>query len=139
MGLWDEAVFLPMAARLPSTMQEYTNVSLADQEANRMKISNEEINRLMALMPSERGGQQRRGSTETTATDYGNAEAATIDISHRAQEIQQVKKAISQLPDVRADRVSVLKAQVESGTYNVSGEDIADLMIRRTLADNTAI
>ena len=37
------------------------------------------------------------------------------------------------------ERVQALKAQIDNGTYHVSGEDIADLIIRRALADNTAI
>ena len=62
-----------------------------------------------------------------------------VDVSPSAQEVQQIKRLVNQLPDVREDRVRALKAQVENGTYHVSGEDIADLMIRRTLADNSLL
>jgi flagellar biosynthesis anti-sigma factor FlgM len=65
--------------------------------------------------------------------------AANVEISDRAQEVQRITQLIKDLPDVREDRVQELKAQVENGTYNVSSEDIADLIIRRALADNTAL
>ena|ERR1051326_2162634 len=106
-----------------------------------MKISIEEVNRLLAFTPTERSGNRNSAVTSSRAqseTSEGRP-AATVEISTSAQEIQQVKRMVNQLPDVREDRVRALKAQVESGTYHVSGEDIADLIIRRALADNTAI
>ena len=40
--------------------------------------------------------------------------------------------------DDREDRVADLKARIEAGNYNPSGADIADAMIRRTIADRLA-
>lgn len=40
--------------------------------------------------------------------------------------------------DDREDRVADLKARIEAGAYNPSGEDIADAMIRRSIADRIA-
>ena len=48
--------------------------------------------------------------------------------------IKQVTKAVIELPD-REDRIAEVKAQIEAGTYNPSGDEIADAMIRRTIAD----
>jgi negative regulator of flagellin synthesis FlgM len=105
-----------------------------------MKISVEEVSRLLAVAPSERG--TRTSSAVVTSaqseTSIGR-EAAFVEVSASAQEVQQIKRLVNQLPDVREDRVRALKAQIESGTYHVSGEDIADLMIRRTLADNSLL
>jgi flagellar biosynthesis anti-sigma factor FlgM len=69
------------------------------------------------------------------ASSTHTAPAATVTLSPQAQEINHVKAAVSQLPDVRADLVASLKAQVESGTYRVSSEDIADMIMRRSDAD----
>ncbi len=106
-----------------------------------MKISIEEVSRLLAFTPAERiGGNSSTISVSRQA--YGASEsqqAASVEVSSTAQEVQQIKKMVNQLPDVREDRVQALKAQIENGTYHVSGEDIADLIIRRTLADNTAL
>ena len=41
---------------------------------------------------------------------------------------------INSMPD-REDFVAEMKAKIESGQYNPTGEEIADAMIRRTLAD----
>lgn len=64
------------------------------------------------------------------ASNAHSAPAATVSLSPQAQEINHVKVAVSQLPDVRADLVASLKAQVEAGTYRVSSEDIADAILR---------
>ena len=106
-----------------------------------MKISLEEVHRLLAFTPTERGSNRTAvvaSSLSPRQVSQGGP-AATVDISSNAQEIQQIKGLVNQLPDVREDRVRALKAQVESGSYHVSGEDIADLIIRRALADNTAL
>lgn len=51
------------------------------------------------------------------------------------QTVKEVTRAVISMPD-REDRIAELKARIESGTYHVSGEDIADRMIRRNIADS---
>lgn len=51
-----------------------------------------------------------------------------------AELVRQVIQEVLNLPD-REDRVAELKARVDAGTYNPSGDEIADAMIRRAIAD----
>ena len=51
-----------------------------------------------------------------------------VSISSIARDVKLAKKAIEELPDVREERVRELKDQIEQGTYNVSGEKIAEKM-----------
>jgi negative regulator of flagellin synthesis FlgM len=103
-----------------------------------MIISEQEISRLFANSPSSTSGKRTYAVVSENAVSH-TGRAANVDISDRAQEVQRITQLIKDLPDVREDRVRELKAQVENGTYNVSSEDIADLIIRRALADNTAL
>lgn len=103
-----------------------------------MQISTEEVNRLLAATPSERSQRTNSPTLSKGNTTTDGREAAHVEISTSAQDLQKYKKLIAELPDVREDRVQALKAQIEAGAYHVSGQDIADLIIRRTLADNTA-
>jgi len=48
--------------------------------------------------------------------------------------IKEVTKAVTEMPD-REDRIAEVKAQIEAGTYNPTGDEIADAMIRRSIAD----
>ena len=48
--------------------------------------------------------------------------------------IAKVTKEVVNMPD-REDRIAEVKAAIEAGTYNPTGDDIADAMIRRAIAD----
>lgn len=48
--------------------------------------------------------------------------------------IEQVTKAVVQTPD-REDRIAEVKAMIQAGLYNPSGDEIADAMVRRAIAD----
>jgi len=50
------------------------------------------------------------------------------------QLVQQVTKDVIAMPD-REDRIAELKAKIETGKYHVTGDQIADAMIRRAIAD----
>jgi negative regulator of flagellin synthesis FlgM len=58
------------------------------------------------------------------------------EVMTRSEEVQSVKDKLAQIPDVREDIVAALKARIDTGTYNISSEDIADLMVRRAYADS---
>lgn len=106
-----------------------------------MQISSDEINRLLAL-----SGQSRTAPARSTASPAFTGEvssdsgaAADVEVSSQGQDVQFVQRVLSRVSDVREDRVQALKTAIENGTYKVSGEDIADLIIRRALADNATL
>jgi len=45
------------------------------------------------------------------------------------------QEALKKIPDIRQEFVDELKAKIESGEYQVTGEEIADMMVRRWAAD----
>ena len=49
-----------------------------------------------------------------------------LHISESGRDLQVAKKAISEAPDIRADKVEALKSAYQSGLYNVSGNDFAE-------------
>ena len=52
-----------------------------------------------------------------------------------AELVTRVVEDVKLMPD-REDRVADLKARIEAGNYNPTGAEIADAMIRRSIADN---
>lgn len=58
-----------------------------------------------------------------------------VRISPRAQEFQQAYQVVAQVPDVRDDKVVRLQEAIQSGTYNVRGEQVADKLITHTILD----
>lgn len=48
--------------------------------------------------------------------------------------IQQITADVINMSD-REEMISALKAKIDAGEYNPTGDDIADTMIRRSIAD----
>jgi len=46
-------------------------------------------------------------------------------------------KALKEIPDIRKDKVEELARKIESGTYKVSEEDIADKILKSILDRKT--
>jgi negative regulator of flagellin synthesis FlgM len=91
-----------------------------------LRISNEQTQQILAAQ-GVKASKAVKGTDSVQPT--GGADA--VSVSSMGQEIQKALQAMSGIPEVRADRVAELKAQIDGGNYNVSGRDIADSMLRR--------
>jgi anti-sigma28 factor (negative regulator of flagellin synthesis) len=49
--------------------------------------------------------------------------------------ILQAERVLADIPDIREELAEPLRKAIQDGTYKVSGQDIADMMIRRRAAD----
>ncbi|SES84187.1 anti-sigma-28 factor, FlgM family [Natronincola peptidivorans] len=58
-----------------------------------------------------------------------------LEISQKAQEFQVALKAYKNLPEIRQEKVEILKEQVQTNSYNVSGKEVADQLIESILID----
>jgi negative regulator of flagellin synthesis FlgM len=67
-------------------------------------------------------------AAETQATTAA-AGASRLELSQRAAEVQAAHQALAQTPEVRAEQIAALKAQMAAGTYHVNPENIANKMI----------
>jgi negative regulator of flagellin synthesis FlgM len=84
--------------------------------------------------------QYQKNDNYAVNSDKPAASAATkteekVDISTQAKDSQLVKNALSEVPDVREQKVQEIKIQVEKGTYNVSAEKIAGKMVGESIID----
>jgi len=95
-----------------------------------MKISSEQVQQILKSYgvkgPSKAQKAEQAGAVQP---------ADDAALSMASQEISKALALISKTSDVRADKVAALKAQIEAGTYQVSGSDIADSVWARALAD----
>lgn len=69
----------------------------------------------------------RKAKVQTT----GKA-AATKDelhISHAGRDYQIAKQAVAQASDIREDKVALIKASMEAGTYQVSNRSFAEKLV----------
>ena len=62
----------------------------------------------------------------------------TVLISDTAKRIQEARKQLDRIPDIREDKVAQLKNQINNGTYEINSEKIADKMIKEGLINELA-
>lgn len=65
--------------------------------------------------------------------------SARTDTARQLSPLEQgmavAEAALGNTPDIREDYVKELKERIQKGEYNVTGEEIADMMLRRRAAD----
>ncbi len=49
-----------------------------------------------------------------------------VMLSGKAKEVDQIKKAVETLPEIRTDKVEAIKKAIEAGTYRVEPEKIVN-------------
>lgn len=64
------------------------------------------------------------------------AERDIVSLTEKGREFKAAAEQMHSLPEIREDRVMLLKRQLEEGTYRVKGHRIAVNMINETLENN---
>jgi negative regulator of flagellin synthesis FlgM len=59
-----------------------------------------------------------------------------VELSQKAKDLQEAKKLLNEMPDVREEKVALLKKQIEDGSYRVDGEKVAGKMLEESLLNN---
>lgn len=91
-----------------------------------MRISNEELQRIAYSNPS---------SVAVESSGSSRVSEVNVVASLESQDMKMITEALALVPDIREQVVASLKERIESGSYQVSGEQIAEMMVRRSLAD----
>jgi len=58
-----------------------------------------------------------------------------VQLSSRSRLIARAQELASQAPEVREDRVNDLRNRINAGTYNVSGQVVADSMLKKSITE----
>ena len=75
--------------------------------------------------------QQSIASNKTGTNNKAEDHTDQVALSSQARDFQQIRSVISDVPDVRAERVSELTGRINSGTYNVTSANVADKILSR--------
>ena len=86
-----------------------------------MKIDTSKISQLL-------NSYDQKSKTNQTA-QQGEEQKDEVAVSDEALQVQKGRQTYEQLPDVREDKVTELKEELRSGSYDVSGEEIAGAML----------
>ncbi|MCL1878891.1 MAG: flagellar biosynthesis anti-sigma factor FlgM [Defluviitaleaceae bacterium] len=69
--------------------------------------------------------QPNRSVAKNANAEYDRENTDTVSLSAQAGEYQLARKAVADVPDIRENLVSHLRAMIASGAYNVSAHDVA--------------
>lgn len=72
---------------------------------------------------------QKTAQSKKVSADKKVTKDDRLEISQAGKDINVAKKAIAEAPDVRAERIEMIKKQMAEGTYNVSMEAVADKIL----------
>ena len=102
-----------------------------------MRVSGEECLRISQIRPLERAVHSTTMGTFATASInrdvVANAYRSVSSVDREGLEVAM--SAIAHQDDIREQVVASLRERIESGAYFVSGEQIAEMIIRRRIAD----
>ena len=56
-----------------------------------------------------------------------------VVLSREAKKIQEAKKLMDSIPDIREEKVAKIKAQIENGTYQVEEKKLAAKIVKESL------
>lgn len=74
------------------------------------------------------GSQKNTGRISKTGAIVSKKDV--LSISNEAKDFQTVTRALKDVPDVRQNRVDELLDKFETGSYNVSGQDVAEKVLK---------
>lgn len=72
----------------------------------------------------------RPSKTETAAAPSAQGGQDALTLSEEAQVLTEAMQRAQDAPDVREDRVTALKYQLEQGTYRVDSRRVAESLLR---------
>jgi negative regulator of flagellin synthesis FlgM len=65
-------------------------------------------------------------NVKSTAKTKAGSFSDMLEISQTGKDYQVARQIVAHTPDIREDRVSDIKQRMESGTYDISMEQVAD-------------
>ncbi len=100
-----------------------------------MKISKVDDATLQMIQQYQKTEKVEDRAPEKAAAANNLVPEEKVNLSTTAKDVQNLKNAISKLPDVREEKVQALKDQIEKGTYRVDADKVADKMVGESLID----
>lgn len=94
-----------------------------------MKIETGGSERLNSTQPDNAAALARARSSGSAA-ELGPAKKDQAALSDRGRLLGKARAALAQIPELRADRVNTLRAQIQSGQYLMRYDELAGRMLR---------
>lgn len=93
-----------------------------------MKVENNPINPL-GTRKTDNAHPVEKSTSKSTEATTGASSKDKAELSSRARLLARAQQAMEEVPEVRSERVSELRTQVEDGTYQVPTEKLAQVLL----------
>ena len=96
------------------------------------KIISYEISKYLPKSPpntSEKIAEKQLSEERKVEEKDRSGQDTIVNLSQASKETQKIKEIISSEPDVREDKVSALKEEIESGRYKIDHKGVADKLV----------
>lgn len=67
--------------------------------------------------------------SKSSETENTTGQRDKISLSGKAQEMNELKALINDLPDIRIDKVEQLKRAIDTGSYNIDSYKVAEKIL----------
>jgi negative regulator of flagellin synthesis FlgM len=90
-----------------------------------MKVEGTGFEPVKAVKPSK--------VTHGRKADTASKPRASVSLSAFAEDVKAAQKAMSNIPDVRMEKIARISKQIQDGTYKVDAQKLADAMLNSIL------
>jgi negative regulator of flagellin synthesis FlgM len=73
--------------------------------------------------------ESQKTSGKINRTEAVASKKDVLQISGKAKDFQTVYKALKDVPDIREAKVNEIAGRFEAGSYNVTGQDVAEKVV----------
>jgi negative regulator of flagellin synthesis FlgM len=99
------------------------------------KVDDATLQMIQQYQKTEKPEKVEDRASEKAASANNLVPEEKVNLSTTAKDAQNLKNAITNLPDVREEKVQALKDQIEKGTYRVNADKVAEKMVGESLLD----
>jgi negative regulator of flagellin synthesis FlgM len=93
------------------------------------KIANYEISQQITKSASNINEVQQLLNGQKNQEIKPESQDTIVNLSQASKELRLASEAIASVPDVREDKIAEIRDKIESGTYRIDNQAVADKMV----------
>jgi len=98
-----------------------------------MKISDDKDNQHIINYTKQVSHNQKVTPLTVNTNKNNMLSEEKIELSTQASYLKKIREIVEQTPDIREEKVTLLREKIAAGNYTISGQEIADKMLEEFL------
>jgi flagellar biosynthesis anti-sigma factor FlgM len=91
-----------------------------------------------AQLKLQTDGQKEAEREQSKPLEPVNRVSDRLEFSAESRQVHGYEKKVQEAPEVRAERIAEITRQIETGTYNIKAEKVAEAIITGSIVDELA-